>query len=199
MGCYNMENMENTQEITFNINIHKNSLLIKGEIPDDFETFELLGKFIDSLSKLNKELEIVILFDMKKVPFMFIMYLNKIQKTMLREEIEMQFTVVSKDLELKKFLEDFKNDTNTLASNGINPFQDIMDTMGAGETSLDEVIIPDSLKDNMPEDIKNGINKINSITPDSLQDLSNKNEDGLEEMEDINIEELNKIKFIYKP
>lgn len=194
-----MENMENTQEITFNINIHKNSLLIKGEIPDDFETFELIGKFIDSLSKLNKELEIVILFDMKKVPFMFIMYLNKIQKTMLREEIEMQFTVVSKDLELKKFLEDFKNDTNTLASNGINPFQDIMDTMGAGETSLDEVIIPDSLKDNMPEDIKNGINKINSITPDSLQDLSNKNEDGLEEMEDINIEELNKIKFIYKP
>ncbi len=194
-----MENMENTQEITFNINIHKNSLLIKGEIPDDFETFELIGKFIDSLSKLNKELEIVILFDMKKVPFMFIMYLNKIQKTMLREEIEMQFTIVSKDLELKKFLEDFKNDTNTLASNGINPFQDIMDTMGAGETSLDEVIIPDSLKDNMPEDIKNGINKINSITPDSLQDLSNKNEDGLEEMEDINIEELNKIKFIYKP
>ena len=192
-------NAEN--HVTFNINIHKNSLLVKGDIPDDFETFEVLGKFIEAIGKLNKELEIVLLFDMKKVPFMFIMYLNKIQKTLLREEngqIEMQFTIVSRDKDLKEFLEGFRDSTNLMASQGMNPFKDIMDTMGAGTNNLDEVIIPDGIKENMPEDIQKNIDKINGITPESLQDLSNKGPNSEEELDDLNIEELNKIKFIYQ-
>ncbi len=204
------------EEITFNINIHTNSLLIKGEIPDDFETFELIGKFIDALSKLNKELEIVILFDMIRVPFMFILYLNKIQKTLLKEEVQMQFTIVSKDLELKKFLDGFKENSSLMDNQGMNPFQDVMNTMGAGETALDNIIIPEDLKDKMPEDIQKNIDKINSINTENLQDFGSL--DGVskvstasaskatklspeeqQEMEDINMEELNKIKFIYQP
>ena len=187
--------------ITFNINIHTNSLLVKGEIPADFKTFEILGKFIDAISKLNKELEIVILFDMDKVPFMFILYLNKIQNTLLQEGTEVQFTIISKDLELKNFLDGFKKNTDFMDSHGVNPFQDIMKTLGAGEIALDNIDIPESLKDKMSESTKKNIDSINDISLESLQSKmkDKKYTKTDEEMEDLNIEELNKIKFIYRP
>ena len=189
-------------EITFNINIHNNSLLVKGDIPDGFETFEVLGKFIEALSKLNKELEIVILFDMQMVPFMFILYLNKMQKTLLQDNIELQFTVVSRDNELKEFLEGFKDSTNLMQSQGINPFQDIMSTMGAGNTELDNITIPDALKENMPDDIRKHIDDINKMGKfeDKANEKLPESQDppDIQDLHDLNIEELNKIKFIYQ-
>jgi len=40
----------------------------------------------------------------------------------------MQFTIISKDLELKNFLDGFKKNTDFMDSHGVNPFQDIMKT-----------------------------------------------------------------------
>jgi molybdopterin-guanine dinucleotide biosynthesis protein A len=167
--------------IDFFVNIQKNSLLIKGNIPSELGTYEAIGGLFNSLSKLNKDLEIVILFDMPKVPFIFILYLNKIQKTIKKEENkELFFTVVTKDKDLLNFLNEFKENTN--------PLNDIMDILGAGNTNLNNINLPDILEekgnfDNLKEHIQN-VNNINN------QDLDE---------DDLNLELLNKIKFIYEP
>jgi len=188
-------------EVSFNVDVRRNRLLIKGEIPEDYDTFQILGKFIEALSMLNKDLEIVVLFDMKKVPFIFIMYLNKIQNTiLLEEEKEMIFTIVSRDKKLKNFLDDFKESSNIMEQNGINPFKDILKTIGAGNTDIDIVNIPDEFKDIMPEDLQESISKMNEFNPlpDQDEDEINLTEKQVQDIQDLNIEQLNKIKFIYR-
>ncbi len=186
--------------LEFLVNINTNSLLVQssaGNIPAEFETFQVLGNFIKALGKLNNEAEMVILFDLKIVPFIFIMYLNKVQKTLLKEiNLDLDITIVTQDIELIKFIDGFKKSNEELDKNGIDPFKDIMDTMGAGNTELDEILIPDSLVENMPDSIKESISRLNELDISKKQEASKINN---VDNEDINIEALNKIKFIYKP
>jgi len=72
-------------KLSFLININKNSLLVKFENEKkvtDFNfknNYEYLGELYKSLSKLNKEKKISIIFDIEPLPFVFILTICKIQ------------------------------------------------------------------------------------------------------------------------
>ena len=156
--------LKKPNKIEFLVNKNTNSLIINGDFPQDYETFEIFGKIYESLGLLNPEYEIVIIMTSEKMPISVSLYFGKIQ-----HETGANLAVIHIDKYFDEFLHniftlDSIDDINVEDEELIQTLKDTLQTKFSDYTADAETIKKiKKIKEKIKDDIDLSEDEFNSM------------------------------------